>query len=312
MGSISSMEVNVDVLEQMDLMDISDQEALDVFLNSGTGADDGALASPLPAKTKAYLPQSDLERVIHAFITSQLDYCNALYTGIDQSQLRHLQLVQNSAARLLTCTKKREHITPVLASLHWLPIRYRIDFKLLLTVYKSLHGLAPTYLSDLLHHHSPSRALRSADQLRLEEPRSRLKTRGDRAFAVAAPRLWNCLPLHIRGEDEDENEEEEENDDAEVMFRERLPSKRQNNNNNNKDHWGSAKSRASSTSSGSSSSGTSADSDGGDTPVVQSDDEEVHADTLLLTAVPQARDDENEEEADAEIQIGDVIEMEMK
>lgn len=48
MGSISSMEVNVDVLEQMDLMDISDQEALDVFLNSGSGADEGALASPLP------------------------------------------------------------------------------------------------------------------------------------------------------------------------------------------------------------------------------------------------------------------------
>lgn len=53
MGSISSMEVNVDVLEQMDLMDISDQEALDVFLNSGSGADEGALASPLPGALKA-------------------------------------------------------------------------------------------------------------------------------------------------------------------------------------------------------------------------------------------------------------------
>ena len=55
-----------------------------------------------------------------------------------------------------------------------------------------------TYLSDILHHHIPSRALRSADQLLLEVPRTRQKTRGDRAFAVAAPRLWNCLPLHIR------------------------------------------------------------------------------------------------------------------
>ena len=123
---------------------------------------------------------------------------HVLYTGIDQSQLRRLQLVQNSAAGLFTCTKKRDHITPVLASLHWLPNRYRIDFKLLLTVYKSLHGLAPTYLSDILHHHIPSRALRSADQLLLDVPRTRLKTRGDRAFAVAAPRLWNSLPLHIR------------------------------------------------------------------------------------------------------------------
>ena len=86
------------------------------------------------AKLKTYLPRSDLERAIHAFITSQLDYCNALYTGMDQLQLGRLQLVQNSAARLLTCSKKRDHITPVLASLHWLPIRHRIDFKLLLIV----------------------------------------------------------------------------------------------------------------------------------------------------------------------------------
>lgn len=92
---------------------------------------------------------------------------------------------------------KSVNISP-LASLHWLLIRYRTDFKLLLTVYKTLHGLAPLYLSDLLHLHIPSRALRSADQLLLEVPRSRLKTRGDRAFAVAVPKLWNCLPLHIR------------------------------------------------------------------------------------------------------------------
>ena len=150
------------------------------------------------AKVKPYLTQAALEQAIHAFVTSQLDYCNALYFGVDLSQLRRLQLVQNAAARLLTSTKKREHISPVLASLHWLPIRYRIDFKLLLTVYKALHGLAPPYLSDLLHPHMPSRALRSADQLLLAVPRARLKTRGDRAFAVAAPRLWNCLPIDIR------------------------------------------------------------------------------------------------------------------
>ena len=150
------------------------------------------------AKTKCYLSPSDLGRVIHAFITTRLDYCNGLYMGIDQSQLRRLQLVQNAAARLLTNTKKYDHITPVLASLHWLPIRYRIEFKLLLYTFKSLHGLAPTSLSELLHHHTPTRALRPADQLLLEVPRSRLKTRGDRAFSVVAPKLWNALPLDIR------------------------------------------------------------------------------------------------------------------
>ena len=153
------------------------------------------------AKIKAYLPQAGMEQAIHAFISSQLDYCNSLYAGIDQSQLRRLQLVQNAAARLLTGTKKREHITPVLASLHWLPIRFRVDFKLLLFVFKSLHGLAPPYLADLLRPHRPARALRSADQLLLEAHRARLKTRGDRAFAVVAPNLWNALPLGVRAVD---------------------------------------------------------------------------------------------------------------
>ncbi|XP_032376229.1 dysbindin isoform X1 [Etheostoma spectabile] len=138
MGSISSMEVNVDVLEQMDLMDFSDQEALDVFLNSGSGADEGALASPLP-----------------------------------------------------------------------------------------------------------------------------------------------------EGEDEEEDEDDE---DAEVVYRERAPLTRQD------EVQRDSKSRMSSTSSGSS------DTSGGgvDTPVIQSDDEEVHVDTLLLTSVPHTRDEETEEEDDEE------------
>ena len=71
-------------------------------------------------------------------------------------------------------------------------------FKILLFVFKSLNGLAPPYLSELLHPYAPTRSLRSADQLLLEEPRSRLKYRGDRAFSVAGPKLWNDLPLYIR------------------------------------------------------------------------------------------------------------------
>ncbi|AWP10233.1 putative dysbindin-like [Scophthalmus maximus] len=140
MGSISSMEVNVDVLEQMDLMDISDQEALDVFLNSGSGADEAALASPLPE-------------------------CG------------------------------------------------------------------------------------------------------------------------------DEDEEEDEDEDAEVVYRERAPLKRQG------EVRRGSKSRMASTSSGFSDTSSGA---GADTPVVQSDDEEVHADTLLLTSVPQARDEDTDEEDEGE------------
>ena len=131
-------------------------------------------------------------------MTSILDYCNSLYIGINQVSISRLQLVQNAAARLLTGTRKREHITPVLASLHWLPVRYRIEFKTLLFVFKCLNGLAPIYLSELLEPYAPTRALRSADQLLLVVPKAKLKLRGNRAFAVAAPKLWNELPLHIR------------------------------------------------------------------------------------------------------------------
>ena len=150
------------------------------------------------AKVKPFLSPRDLEKVTHAFVTSRLDYCNSLYVGMGQAQISRLQLVQNAAARLLTGTRKREHISPVLASLHWLPVPYRIDYKLLLIVYKCLNGLAPAYLTDLLNTYVPHRLLRSVDQQLLVVPRSRLALRADRAFSVAAPKRWNSLPLQIR------------------------------------------------------------------------------------------------------------------
>lgn len=127
-----------------------------------------------------------------------LDYCDALYAGISSSSLSRLQLFQYSAARLLTSTCKQEHITLVLAAFHWLSVHFRIDFKILLFVFKSLKGLAPLYISDLLIKYAPPRALRSNDQLLLTIPPSRLKSRGDRAFADIGPKLWNKLPLRVR------------------------------------------------------------------------------------------------------------------
>ena len=150
------------------------------------------------SKVKPFLTQSNLQIVTHAFVTSRLDYCNSLYFGLSQSSLSCLQLVQNAAARLLTGTRKHESITPILFKLHWLPVKFRIDFKILLFVYKALNNLAPQYLTDLLCLYTPSRTLRSSDHCLLIVPRSRLKKRGDRAFATAGPKLWNSLPLYIR------------------------------------------------------------------------------------------------------------------
>lgn len=131
-------------------------------------------------------------------ITSRIDYCNSLYYGLDKYALHRLQVVQNAAARLLTGTRKFEHIKPVLSALHWLPVEYRIQFKILLLAFKALNGLAPDYLSDLISLRLPPRDLRSASEVRLCEPMARLVTRGDRAFSVAAPKLWNSLPSNIR------------------------------------------------------------------------------------------------------------------
>ena len=107
-------------------------------------------------------------------------------------------MVQNAAARFLTGVRKHEHITPILLSLNWLPVRYRVDMKIMLFVFKSLNGLAPAYLSELLDLNVPGRCLRSSSNYNLSQPRSRLKSRGDRAFAVVGPKLWNSLPVSLR------------------------------------------------------------------------------------------------------------------
>ena len=88
--------------------------------------------------------------------------------------------------------------TPLLMELHWLPVKQRINFKILLITYKALNGQAPTYITDLLSYYRPARPLRSSTQNLLRNPHYNLKNYGSRSFAVAAPRLWNALPLAVK------------------------------------------------------------------------------------------------------------------
>ena len=92
----------------------------------------------------------------------------------------------------------RDHISPALAALHWLPVKRRVQFKTVTFVYKALNNLAPDYIVDLLDRPPSIRSLRSSDQLALRVPRSNSVRTGDRAFAVMGPKLWNKLPLDIK------------------------------------------------------------------------------------------------------------------
>ena len=145
---------------------------------------------------KNSLTHSALEKVIHAFITSRLDYGNSLFYGLPDTAIRRLQRIQNAAARLLSGTKKYDSITPVLKQLHWLPVRQRIDFKVLLITFKALNDLAPNYLKDVILTKQHRRSLRNKTTLYV--PRTSTKSFGDRAFSAAAPKLWNSLPADTR------------------------------------------------------------------------------------------------------------------
>ncbi len=150
------------------------------------------------ARIKQFLTRSTLEILVHAFVTSKLDYCNVLFLGLPQNVTDRLQSVLNSAARLIDGSKKFDHITPVLHKLHWLPIKERVIFKVLLTVFKAKNNMAPKYITDMLVVHDPVREMRSSTKDLFDVPFTRCPYIYDRSFSHAAPRLWNDLPLGIR------------------------------------------------------------------------------------------------------------------
>ena len=150
-------------------------------------------------KIRNHLDDDTAANTINALVTSRLDNNNSLLAGASSANINRLQLAQNASARLLTRSRKHDHISPILSQLHWLPVEKRVTYKALVQVYKALNDDSyPLYLRELFVEYSPNRVLRSSDVHRiLCVPRSH-NTYGDRALAKFAASAWNALPDNIR------------------------------------------------------------------------------------------------------------------
>ena len=149
-------------------------------------------------KIRQFLDTNTIKNLVQALVLCHLDYCNSLLFNMPDSQISKLQLIQNSAARLITGHRKFSHIAPVLEQLHWLPVQVRINFKILLLTFQCLHDMAPTYLKELLVQYVPSRNLRSSHRYLSQCPKFSTKYYGERTFLFAAASLWNTLPIKIK------------------------------------------------------------------------------------------------------------------
>ena len=147
---------------------------------------------------RKYLPSDGLKMLVNFLVISRLDYCNSFLYDIPKYQRDRLQRIQNTAARMITGARSSDHITPLLKSIHWLPVEARIQFKILLITYKILNGKSAGYLEPLIKDYHPSRALRSSSHSLLCTPAIKSKTYGGRAFSTAAPQLWNTIPEFVK------------------------------------------------------------------------------------------------------------------
>lgn len=156
------------------------------------------------SRIRRHLSISVASQIANALVTSRLDYCNSLLSSLTAKDLKRLQSVQNTIARIVTRTPRRSSISPVLKSLHWLPVKFRIKFKMGVLIYKALANGKPDYLASLLTLYSSSyNTRRSNPELRfLKHYNIGSKVSSNRhlshSFQDAAPRLWNSFPLSVR------------------------------------------------------------------------------------------------------------------
>ena len=144
-----------------------------------------------------HIPLSTAKTISNALISSRLDYCNSLLNNIAKQYLSKLQRVQNCLSRVVLRAPRFSPSLPLLKQLHWLPVNYRIKFKLSTLTYRALAIHQPPYLASILHFSNIPRQLRSSTSQQLSIPRTKLNL-GKRAFSVAAPIIWNELPTTFK------------------------------------------------------------------------------------------------------------------
>ena len=147
------------------------------------------------SQIRKYLSIEQAEQLIHAFISSKLDFSNAILFGMPKHLINKIQRVQNAAMRFVTRKKKCQSVSEDLKLYHWLPVLERINFKVLCYIYKSLYGMAPKSISDLIHINTESRSTGPILAYSDFHPMTNI---GKRAFSFFAPRLWNHLPFQLR------------------------------------------------------------------------------------------------------------------
>ena len=149
---------------------------------------------------RKHLTRTACNRLVVSLVLSHLDYANSLLGGLPKSSINKMQAVQNMAAKITLEKGKYDSATRCLVQLHWLPIRARIEFKILSLVHRSLHGEAPPYLERLINYHIPTRPGLWSQQStnRLLVPHTSKKTLAARSFSVLGPPLWNSLPDSLR------------------------------------------------------------------------------------------------------------------
>lgn len=149
---------------------------------------------------RKYLSKDATETLVLSLVISHLDYCNIILYGVSHSELSKFQRIQNMCAKLILNRSKYDSSKQSLFDLHWLPIKARITFKVLVYMYNCSVGNAPSYLSDLLTHKVSRRTLRSSQSSigNYEVPFNRNKTFSDRSFSYVGPKLWNDLPISVK------------------------------------------------------------------------------------------------------------------